>query len=296
MSTNQGCVYRDRVRPEHADVCVLDYHVAHFRHSSASEWRNSIERGAVRVNGRIASADELVSAGDELEYHRLPWDEPAAPLGFRVVHEDAAVLVVEKPAGLQVLPAGGFLVHTLWHQVRVSDPSRAHSAPVHRLGRGTSGLVLFGQTSAARAALSRQFRECTPCKTYLALVRGTELPDSCIARQPIGKVAHGPLTIYAASAGGKASTTRVRVLRREPREQRSLVAAQPITGRADQIRIHLAACGAPIVGDPLFGPGGVAVGNVPPGAGGYFLHAAGLRFEHPLTRRALKLRSRPAWL
>lgn len=296
MATNHGCVYRDRVLPEHAGMRVLDYHVAHFRHSSAAQWSGAIERGAVRVNGRVARADELVRAGDELEYHRDPWIEPAAPLAFRVVHEDEHVLVVDKPAGLQVLPAGGFLVHTLLHQVRASDAARAAAAPVHRLGRGTSGLVLFGKTAAARASLSRQFRECTPCKTYYALVQGTALPRSCIARQPIGKVSHGPLSIYAARADGKPSITRVRVLRRDTAAQRSLVAAQPITGRADQIRIHLAACGAPIVGDPLFGVGGHAIGDVPPGVGGYLLHAAGLRFAHPRDGRALKLRSSPAWL
>jgi 23S rRNA pseudouridine1911/1915/1917 synthase len=275
---------------------VLDYHVAHFRHSNAAEWNRVIELGAVRVNGRVAGADERVRTGDELEYHRGPWTEPAAPLAFRVVHEDEHVLVVDKPAGLQVLPAGGFLVHTLLHQVRASDPARADSAPAHRLGRGTSGLVLFGKTALARTSLARQFRELTPCKTYYALVRGTELPDSCIARHPIGKVAHGPLTIYAAREGGKPSTTRVRVLRREPDARRSLVAAQPITGRADQIRIHLAACGAPIVGDPLFGVGGRVISDATPGVGGYLLHAAGLRFEHPESGRALKLRSIPAWL
>jgi 23S rRNA pseudouridine1911/1915/1917 synthase len=84
------------------------------------------------------------------------------------------------------------------------------------------------------------------------------------------------------------------VLRRE--SERTLVAAQPITGRPDQIRIHLAAAGAPIVGDPLFGPGGVPKSDAPPGAGGYLLHAAALSFPHPATGARLKFRSLPAWL
>jgi 23S rRNA pseudouridine1911/1915/1917 synthase len=211
------------------------------------------------------------------------------------IYEDDAVLVVEKPAGLQVLPAGGFLERTLWHVVRASHPARARSAPVHRLGRGTSGLVLFGQTQAARASLSAQLRACTPTKTYLALAQGTGLPVSCIARHPIGPVPHGPMELFVARPDGKPSTTRLRVLARDTSRQISLVAAQPITGRPDQIRIHLAACGAPIVGDPLFGAGGVAVRDVPPGTGGYFLHACALRFVHPSTGRAVKLRSRPEW-
>jgi 23S rRNA pseudouridine1911/1915/1917 synthase len=292
---NHGHVYRDRVAPADAGWNVLAYHAARFPHSDAKTWLRSIESGLVLVNGCAVSATVTLQAGDELEFHRPPWEEPDAPLGFTVVHEDEHVLAVEKPAGLQVLPAGPFLERTLWSLVRASHPSRADSAPVHRLGRGTSGLVLFGKTNAARAALSQQFRQCTPQKTYLALVVGCDLPDSLIARQPIGRIAHGPMHIWVAAKDGKASTTRVRVLRRDARLQRSLVAAQPITGRPDQIRIHLAACGAPLVGDPLFGPGGVPISDARPGEGGYRLHAASLRCEHPVAGEWIRLRSQPPW-
>src|SRR5262249_53523579 len=150
--------------------------------------------------------------------------------------------------------------------VRTSDRSRAAAAPAHRLGRGTSGLVAFGKSAGGRSSLARQFRELTITKTYLAWVEGARLPDSFAARQPIARVPQGPLEIRAAAEQGKASLTRVRVLRRDG--GRALVAAQPITGRPDQIRIHLAAAGAPIVGDPLFGPGGTPKSDAPPGAGG----------------------------
>ena len=295
MSLNAGYVYRDEVRPADAGTQVLAYHAARFQHSSREHWRRTIEAGAVRVNGDVALCEQLLRAGDRLEFHRPPWEEPEAPLEFHVVHEDADVLVVEKPAGLQVLPAGPFLEHTLLRLVCASDPSRAGSAPVHRLGRGTSGLVLFGKDASARAFLSAEFRSFRATKTYLALASGTALPTSCIARQPIGPRAHGPLQVYCVDPAGQASVTRLRVLARDPLAQRSLVAAQPITGRPNQIRIHLAALGAPLVGDPLFGPGGVVANDVPPGMGGYFLHAAGLRFVHPSTARMVKVRSRPSW-
>jgi 23S rRNA pseudouridine1911/1915/1917 synthase len=155
--------------------------------------------------------------------------------------------------------------------------------------------VLLGKTGLARSALSLQFRLQRPRKTYLAIVRGTGLPESCQARAPIGPVAHGPLTIWCAREGGKPAHTRVRVLARDARGDRSLVAAQPISGRPDQIRIHLAALGAPIQGDELFAPGGGIASDVPPGRGGYLLHAAALRVEHPLDGRTLKLRCSPPW-
>jgi 23S rRNA pseudouridine1911/1915/1917 synthase len=327
---NHGYVYRARVGDSDAGRSVLAFHVARFPHSDATRWRESIELGRVLVNGRPAAADEPLRAGDELEFHRPPWTEPDAPESFDVAFEDDDVLVVVKPPGLQVLPAGPFSARTLLQLVRASDASRDAAAPAHRLGRGTSGLIAFGKSARARSSLARQFRELTLVKTYLAWVEGVRLPDSFAAREPIGRIAHGPLRIYAAAGYGKASLTRVRVLRREAvwaearlktsagadlgagvgaggsvagtrgeggaLRERALVAAQPITGRPDQIRIHLAAAGAPIVDDPLFGPGGTPISDAPPGAGGYFLHAAALSFAHPASGARVKLRSLPDWV
>ena len=293
-STNSGWIYRARVSPEAAGASVLAFHVARYRHSDEAAWREAIDLGRVLVNGCRARPEQPLAAGDELEFHRPPWREPDAPDSFTVAFEDEHMLVVVKPANLQVLPAGPFSTRTLLTLVRSSDASRSAAAPAHRLGRGTSGLIAFGKTASARAALSRQLRELTLGKTYLAWVEGAQLPRSFEARQPIARVPHGPLTIHAAAAHGRASLTRVRVLRRAG--ARTLVAAQPITGRPDQIRIHLAAAGAPIVGDPLFGPGGVPQSDAPPGAGGYLLHSAGLKFAHPLTGARVALRSLPDWL
>jgi len=293
---NRGFVYKDRVPAAHAGASVVAYHAARFPHATSDIWTQALADGRVRVNGRTVTADERLRAGDALEYHRPPWNEPEVPLRFDVAFEDEHVLVVVKPSGLQVLPAGPFLEHTLLHQVRASEPSRAASSPIHRLGRGTSGLIAIGKSELARSELARQFRCFETRKTYLALAEGCELPPSALARHPIGKIPHGRLQIHVALASGKPALTRVRVLRRDAPARRSLVAAQPITGRADQIRVHLAALGAPIVGDPLFGVGGVPKSDAKPGDGGYFLHAAALSFVHPSTGRWIKLRSRPAWL
>jgi 23S rRNA pseudouridine1911/1915/1917 synthase len=290
---NRGSTYLSTVGALDRDATVLDYHLAHFPRTPAAVWLGSIENHQVLLNGRPTSPATRLRPGDRLEFLRPPWDEPAAPLEFSVLFEDSELVAVDKPAGLQVLPGGAFFTHTLLHQLRSSDPARSSCAPLHRLGRGTSGVILFGKTHAARAHLSRQFRDFSARKTYLALVEGD--PRVRIARHPIGRVAHGPLTIHAAAPDGRASATRLRTLEhRAP--GRSLVAAQPITGRPDQIRIHLAACGAPIVGDPLFGPGGELISDAKPGDGDYFLHAASLRVLHPSSGRPLKLRALPSWL
>jgi 23S rRNA pseudouridine1911/1915/1917 synthase len=293
-TTNSGWIYRARVAADAAGASVLAFHVERYRHSDEAAWRAAIDAGRVLVNGQRVRPEDALAAGDALEFHRAPWREPDAPESFAVAFEDEHVLVVVKPADLQVLPAGPFSARTLLELVRASDASRREAAPAHRLGRGTSGLIAFGKTALGRSSLSRQLRELTLGKTYLAWVEGARLPASFAARQPIARIAHGPLTIHAAAAHGRAALTRVRVLRRAG--TRALVAAQPITGRPDQIRIHLAAAGAPIVGDPLFGAGGVPKSDAPPGAGGYLLHSAGLSFDHPRTGARMRLRSRPHWL
>ena len=294
MAHNDGLVYHVQVAAEEAGEQALAFHVRRFRHTEVEGWRARFAAGAIRRNGRVAAEDEVLASGDRLEFWREPWDEPGAPQHFTVVFEDEDVLALVKPAGLQVLPAGPFSRSTLLTLVRESAPERAASAPAHRLGRGTSGLIVFGKSARARTALAHQFRTFAVQKTYLAWAEGSALPDSLHARQPIGTRPHGPLELACVEPDGLPSFTRLRVLRRE--RERMLIAAQPITGRANQIRIHAAACGAPLVGDPLYGSGGVPKSNATAAAGGYFLHAAALSFQHPADGRWIKLRSRPEWL
>ncbi|MBI5361771.1 MAG: RluA family pseudouridine synthase [Planctomycetes bacterium] len=296
-NANRGHVYRHHVRDEERGATVLALYVARFTHTDESTWRARIAEGSVRLNGRVAEAEWVVRAGDELAFHRAPWVEPDAPREFGVVFEDEHVLAIDKPSGLQVLPAGPFTDATLLTLVRESAPDRADASPIHRLGRGTSGVVLFGKTFLARAALAKQFRDFHPRKTYLAVTDAPRTSDFTLPRsalQPIGTVPHGPMRLWVACAGGKPSKTRLRIVARD-RAGRLLVAAQPITGRADQIRIHLAACGVPIAGDLLFGVGGVAKSDVTPGRGGYRLHATALAFTHPASGRSVKLRCLPRW-
>src|SRR5688572_13066328 len=117
-STNTGWIYRARVAPEAAGASVLAFHVARYRHSDEAAWRAAIELGRVLVNGSRARPEQPLAAGDELEFHRPPWREPDAPASFTVAFEDAHVLVVVKPANLQVLPAGPFSARTLLTLVR----------------------------------------------------------------------------------------------------------------------------------------------------------------------------------
>jgi 23S rRNA pseudouridine1911/1915/1917 synthase len=276
---NQGFVYRTRLDASAAGKTVCEFLAARHPHSSEATWTERFTAGELELDGTRAVGDELGRAGQVLVWRRPPWLEPAVPDDWRVLHEDPAILVVHKPAGLPTAPAGGFLAHTLLALVRRRDPAWS---PMHRLGRGTSGLLVFARTPAARRALQAAFRDHAVEKRYLALVQGNLQPQ--ILRTPIGPVAHPRLgSLHAACADGKPCESRV--VRCERLDGATLAEVLLVTGRPHQIRIHLAAAGHPVIGDPLYGPGGLPRedSRALPGDGGYHLHAWRLAFTHPAT-------------
>ncbi|MDA0267608.1 MAG: RluA family pseudouridine synthase [Cyanobacteria bacterium] len=292
---NQGWTYHNRVQPQDQGLSLLAYYTQRYPHSSQAEWRSRILAGAVLVDGAIAPPDLPLQLKQRLSYYRRPWQEPPAPLGIPILYEDADLLVVAKPSGLPVLPGGGFLEHTLLHQLQQRYP-QDKPVPVHRLGRGTSGVMLLGRSPLAKADLSRQLREATeraetsPAfkKIYRALVAPGPIPDRFTLTTPIGRLPHDTLGyVYGASPEGKPAYSQGHVLER--RADSTLVEVAIATGRPHQIRIHMAAAGYPLVGDPLYGVGGIPLifpagqRQSLPGDCGYHLHAYELYFCHPRT-------------
>jgi 23S rRNA pseudouridine1911/1915/1917 synthase len=165
---------------------------------------------------------------------------------------------------------------------------------MHRLGRGTSGIVLFARTAEAAASVQTAWREHRVEKRYRALGAGVAAADAFDITVPIGPVPHPWLgSIFAAAPGGKRSLSRASVLERRP--EATLFQVDIETGRPHQIRIHLAWAGHPLVGDPLYGPGGVPREGIValPGDLGYWLHAQRLAFTHPFTGRPLVIQAPP---
>ena len=291
---NNGYAYRDQIGAAGQDQTVLAYLTGRYRHSDAATWAARLAAGEVTLDGQTAHGTERLRQGQALIWQRPPWHEEPAPLEFRVLYEDESLLAVAKPSGLPTLPGGGFLEHTLLTQVRKQFPE---ATPLHRLGRGTSGLVLCSRTRAAASGVLRSWREHEIQKTYRALASGLSSQDSYRISTPIGPVPHPLLgSVYAASAVGKPSLSVARVLERRPDSTPSTLFEVEIhTGRPHQIRIHLASIGLPLVGDPLYGPDGLPLAQLPglPGDGGYWLHSARLAFAHPVNGAWLEL-SAPA--
>jgi 23S rRNA pseudouridine1911/1915/1917 synthase len=233
------------------------------------------------VDGLEVQADAVLKPGQMLLWRRPPWNEPEIPLAYAVLHEDEDLLAVAKPCGLPTIPGGGFLEHTLLWLVQKRYPE---ATPIHRLGRGTSGVVLFARTARARSVLSAAMRQSEVIKVYRALAGGVPPQAKFSITTPIGPIPHPRLgTIHAACPTGKRALSRVSILER--RADACLLEVTIETGRPHQIRIHLAAAGHPLVGDPLYRAGGGLRGDggALPGDLGYLLHAERLCLRHPAT-------------
>jgi 23S rRNA pseudouridine1911/1915/1917 synthase len=177
--------------------------------------------------------------------------------------------------------------NTLLRRVQEHTPT---ANPVHRLGRATTGIVLFAKTGQAAATLFANWNTAKIQKIYRALAQNVAAFDAYEIATPIGLVPH-PLigSVWAAKANGKASRSLAKVISRTSSTTTFEVSLK--SGRPHQIRIHLASIGHPLVGDPLYGKTGQPLENLPglPGDGGYFLHAQYLKFDHPITGEPIHL-------
>lgn len=288
---NEGFTYTETIDHRGHGKELLSYFANRYTHTTEATWRARIQEGRVLVNGLPGHVEDILRRGDTVAWVRPPWEEPPVPLAYAVLFEDEDLLAVAKPSGLPTMPSGSYLEHCLLSLVRHRTPE---ATPAHRLGRGTSGVVLFARTALAMRGLAAAWREHRVEKVYRALVTGHPVLDDFTVATPIGPVLHPLLgTIHAASAAGKASTSHVHVLER--RAGTSLVEVRIETGRPHQIRIHLAACGHPLAGDPLYASGGGLLerGTALPGDEGYLLHALSLALPHPRSGAPFRVECMP---
>ena len=285
---NLGYEYREQIIPEGAGKSVASYLAWRYPHTSLEAWEERISQGRVLLDGWPAEPRRMVRTGQILVWVRPPWEEPSAPLSFAILYRDEHLLAVLKPAGLPTLPGGGYLEHTLLSIVRRRYPE---ASPVHRIGRGTTGVVLCARSEEAARSLASAWQRHGVRKFYRALVSGRPASDRHSIDEPIGRVPHRRTSFkaHAAVPEGKPALSHVQVLER--RDDASLVEVEIVTGRPHQVRIHLAAWGHPLVGDRFYGLGGIprAEAEVGPGEGGFFLHSHRLHLNHPASGRALQL-------
>ncbi len=255
---------------------------------SVEEARRLVEAGAVYLAGRrCRDAGVRLRAGQVVavvleEGGRGVLEAPAPPPPLSVLFEDEVVIAVDKPAGLTAQPTAGRVGDSLVDLVsaRLGRPAGL----VHRLDRETSGVTIFGKTGPATAALAAEFREGRARKRYVAAT-GPGLAPSGMVDLPLSKDPSRPGRWRASrTANGVPALTEFRTL--YTGEEFCVVELLPRTGRTHQLRAHLTALGAPILGDARYG-GAASAGGIP--APRCLLHARALELAHPRTGQPLRL-------
>ena len=285
------------VSPEFDGQRLDRFLVAVLAEHSRSQIQKLIADGHVRVGSRDARPNLAVRAGDRIVV-TLPAAAPASvgaeAMPLEILHQDADFVVINKPPGMVVHPgaghASGTLVNALLHHVTDLSGIGGELRPgiVHRLDRGTSGVMVVAKNDAAHQELSRQFHDREVEKEYVALVWGTVQAgrriDAAIGRDPVHRQ-----KMSARSRHARDAVTRITRAFHMPGLTLCQVAIH--TGRTHQIRVHLSAIGHPVVGDPLYGgvhrrvPGDIrAVTRLQRP----FLHAARLAFNHPRDGRRME--------
>ena len=255
---------------------------------SRSRVAELVAEGLVRLNGEVVSKSARVGAGDLLELEipapRVATVTPREVEGIRIVHDDADIVVVDKPAGVAAHPSLGWdgpdvVAHLAAAGFRISTSGASErQGIVQRLDVGTSGLMVVANSEPAYTALKRAFRNREVSKVYHTLVQGHPDPftgtiDAPIARHP------GHDWKMAVVDGGRHSVTHYDTL--EAFRAATLLEVQLETGRTHQIRVHMAAIKHPCVGDPLYGSDPNLAARL--GLERQWLHAVELGFTHPGT-------------
>ncbi|GMB08759.1 RluA family pseudouridine synthase [Thermolongibacillus altinsuensis] len=244
----------------------------------------------IKLNGNHVHLQTLLTTNDRLQLHVFkpePLDIEPTWMPLDILFEDDHVLVLNKPAGIDVHPTDSHQSHTLANAVAFHFQCEGITRKVrhiHRLDRDTSGAILFAKHSLAGAILDRLLAERKIKRTYIALVHGKLKKKKGTINAPIGRDRHHP-TKRRVSKTGQPAITHYEVLQYDQNQNVSLVRLQLDTGRTHQIRVHLSYLGHPLVGDVLYG------GD--PSLPRQALHAISLSFPHPFTEEQIECTAPP---
>ncbi len=282
-----------RVPQECDGLTVLDTFCRLIAHLPASYWEEECRAGSLLDSRReVLGATHIVRAGERLLHRVASTTEPAVNADVTVLHEDEALIVLDKPAPLPMHPGGRYTRNTLQQILNtVYRPQKPR--PAHRLDANTTGLVVVARNRQFAARLQGQFAEGRVGKTYLVRVQGHPVEDELGCDAPIGRQALASGTREVDEQEGVPAITQFIVRQRLP-DGTALLEARPLTGRTNQIRIHCAHLGFPVLGDVAYSKESpsprqtLEVGEPP-----LCLHAWKIDFAHPVNGEAMSFTAAP---
>ena len=264
-------IYASHLPGKYIGYSIESYFCTRFPYFSREEWVARIEKGWITVNGRRVTRDTILQEHDYIVTNMGVRTEPPADRRLDIVHEDDDVRVFNKGAPLPVHPSGRYFRNSMTELLRARYPDET-PRPVQRLDATTTGLVVFAKTREVAYHLSQEFTHNRAHKEYLALVHGVPESARFVVDAPVGKVIGSARGVGPDIVNPKPAVTECETL--ATREGRSLIRAVPLTGRTNQIRVHLAHVGLPLWNDPVYGEGR-------DDAHQYGLHAWRLRVNGP---------------
>ncbi|MDG1476612.1 MAG: RluA family pseudouridine synthase, partial [Vicingaceae bacterium] len=278
--------YKLSVKKRFDGMSLIDFFLKAVPRSNEKIWLDKIAENNLKINGVSVKSDYKVKAGEVAVHLSDPKTEPSVNVSINLIYEDHEIIVLDKPSPLPVHASGRFVRNTLIAILELTFPNTTFKL-LHRIDANTTGLIVLAKNKNSANFIQQQFENKTIQKTYIALVEGIVNDDYMNLEKLIGTeiLAGGSRRI---DGTGKKAKTEIEVLER--RKNTTLLKVSPQTGRTNQIRLHLAELGHPIVGDIGHKDSSYFESNpFTYDTDSLFLHAYRLKLTHPTTKKELQL-------
>lgn len=227
------------------------YYTKRFPYKNRDNWLSSMMGGAIQINGRKVSHDYIIKPNDILDSYVKDIVEPPINSTWQTVFEDEDLEVINKPGHLAVHPTGRYYKHSYLYMMNTKYPERKIYL-LHRLDVETSGLLIVGKTNRIANAFLKMFKQREVHKKYLAIVRGIFPQEGLLVNAPIGSNINSAIGVKMQVNGIDAKEAISKFELVEHRSKYSLIRCIPLTGRTNQLRVHLEYAGYPILGDKIY--------------------------------------------
>ena len=245
-------IYKSTIPSQYHGFAVEQYFASRFTYQTREAWIAQILNGDILLNGEKVQPGCILHKGDRIITHAGIRQEPPADRRLKVIYQDRHIRVFNKPAPIPVHPSGRYFQNSMTEVLREMFPEEV-PRPVQRLDATTTGLIVFARSRQAASYLTKEFQRHRVKKEYLALVKGKPEKKQFTLTAPIGVVAGAQRGVGEGIVKPQAATTQVEWL--ASTDTHSILKVVPLSGRTNQIRVHLSSQGLPILNDEVYGDG-----------------------------------------